>query len=63
MTGSTPRDTTVAGLIAKLQELVEINPEIAGWEVVLEGDGSWNPWKGTTWQHQDDRLLELEAPS
>lgn len=59
------RDTTVAGLIAKLQELVELNPRIADYQVTMEcmeGCGS-SPWKGSTFQFPERETLELEAPA
>lgn len=60
------RDTTVAGLIAKLQEIVEINPEAAEYDVSLECmscSASATPWKGTVFLWTDRRELSLEAPA
>jgi hypothetical protein len=57
------RDITVAGLIAKLTELIEINPRIAEYEVWLEcaDEPFSSPWKGTTFQYPERDRIELEA--
>ncbi|MFJ3812567.1 hypothetical protein ACIPWE_40190 [Streptomyces sp. NPDC090073] len=60
-----PRDTTAAGLIAKLQEIISIRPEAAGWDVMMEDmdTGRNTPWRGTVFQYPEDGTLQLEGPS
>lgn len=58
------RDTTVAGLIAKLQELVELNPAIAGYQVIMESSepgAGYSGWRGSTFQYPAEGQLELEC--
>lgn len=55
------RDTTVAGLIAKLHELIKLNPAIATYQVVMEGhDCGVASWRGSCFQWPDDDPPQLE---
>lgn len=59
-----PRDTTVAGLIRKLQDVVAACPEAATYHVMMEDEirPYAIPWRGTTYRRDDERTLDLEAP-
>lgn len=56
-----PRDTTVAGLIRHLTDLVETNPEWAAFTVSFETeDDCIGCWNGKTFAFVPERDLQLE---
>lgn len=57
------RDTTVRGLLIKLVQLAEINPDVLDYMVSLESTGEVGayPWKGKVFQWPERQELELET--